>query len=141
MTESRTNPRKTFVAGRRLYRALSLADFARRRYIGNQGPKRRPLEDRFWEKVEKTEGCWLWTAANGGPGKYGQFAIHAHYHEGAHRVSYVLNVGPIPEGMGVLHRCDVPLCVRPDHLFLGTAADNIADMLAKGRRHSARRVA
>jgi hypothetical protein len=57
----------------------------------------------------------------------------------AHRYAWELTYGPIPEGLSVLHRCDVPRCVRPDHLFLGTQADNLADMTAKGRRSAGER--
>lgn len=98
-------------------------------------PKKiRSLADRFWPKVEKTDTCWLWTAY-AKQGGYGMM----HYNDGtnrpvlAHRVSWELHYGPIPDGLCVLHQCDNPRCVRPDHLFLGTRRDNTHDMLAKGR--------
>ena len=77
--------------------------------------KSRPPEERFWEKVEKTETCWLWTAAKY-PGGYGVFGIHPKVMKAAHRFSWELANGPIPEGLWVLHKCDVRHCVRPDHL-------------------------
>lgn len=85
----------------------------------------------FWEKVQKND-CWIWTAAKNEKG-YGIFCIEGRTYK-AHRLSYLLSVGAIPEGMCVLHKCDVPSCVNPDHLFIGTRADNNADMLAKGRK-------
>lgn len=85
----------------------------------------RTLAQRFWEKVRKTETCWLWTASKN-PYGYGQMI-----REG--RLSWEFAHGVIPEGLCVLHRCDVPACVRVDHLFLGTKADNTDDMVAKGR--------
>ena len=94
-----------------------------------------PLEIRFWQKVRKSDGCWEWQAHRFRTG-YGALRISGKT-ETAHRVSYRLNVGPIPEGLWVLHRCDNPGCVRPDHLFLGTRLDNVADMDAKGRRTQA----
>ncbi len=95
--------------------------------------KARPVTDRFWEKVKKTTDCWIWTAA-AQPFGYGKFVVKKGSSPvGAHRLSYEMEIGPIPEGMQVLHRCDNPACVKPDHLFLGTQADNIRDMRGKGR--------
>jgi hypothetical protein len=97
------------------------------------------IERRFWSKVNKNgptqphmdSPCWEWTGAHNyqGYGRFGVDGINNH----AHRVSFMLR-GAIPSGLCVLHRCDNPPCVRPDHLWLGTRADNIADMDAKGRR-------
>jgi hypothetical protein len=98
---------------------------------------RRSLADRFWEKVLKTDSCWLWRGAIGDSG-YGHIADENRKTKIASRVSWELHYGSIPAGLHVLHRCDNPPCVRPDHLFLGTDADNAADMYAKGRQHKAR---
>ncbi len=87
----------------------------------------------FWKKVRKMDTCWLWTASrthNGGG--YGQFKWEQRSVD-AHRVSWIIAHGPIPAGINVLHSCDNPICVRPEHLFLGTDQDNVDDMLAKGR--------
>lgn len=89
--------------------------------------------DRFWSKVDKSGDCWLWTA--GTDHRYGLFHFDGK-DEKAHRVSWMIANGPIPAGMGVLHRCDVTLCVRPDHLFLGTPADNAHDRDRKGRQRA-----
>jgi len=97
---------------------------------------RTPIETRFWAKVQRTEECWLWT---GSCGRNGYGHIGRAGHEGgwelAHRLSWVLHNGEIPAESHVLHRCDNPPCVRPDHLFLGTHKDNMRDMVAKGRSH------
>ena len=87
--------------------------------------------ERFWERVNQTKGCWLWTGCRYVTG-YGAVRVRGHDYK-THRFSWELHYGPIPIGMCVLHHCDVPLCVRPDHLFLGTPADNTHDMLVKGR--------
>lgn len=87
-------------------------------------------------------GCWEWQGTRVGSRRnlsgYGQVRYGGTYFV-AHRVSWVLHRGPIPAGMLVCHRCDNPPCVRPDHLFLGTAADNAHDREAKGRRRGGAR--
>ena len=90
---------------------------------------------RFWSKVQKAgkDECWLWTASVAGKG-YGQIKLpQTRRQMYAHRLSYELHNGPVPEGMMVLHKCDTPRCVNPSHLFLGMGADNLADMASKKR--------
>lgn len=91
-----------------------------------------PAETRFWMRVDKSGECWTWTAARGDHG-YGSFTDDDGRSVSAHRFSHQLHYGPIPKGLVVCHKCDNPPCVRPDHLFLGTQADNVRDMQAKGR--------
>lgn len=89
--------------------------------------------ERFWARVEVTDSCWLWRGRCGNT-PYGQIGIRYNQVVYAHRLSFELATRePVPPGLFVLHRCDTPRCVRPDHLFLGTLADNSADCIAKGR--------
>jgi hypothetical protein len=93
---------------------------------------------RFWAKVKRSDGCWLWTAATFKNG-YGMFAA-GRFANGktdtryAHRVAYELCIGQIPGGLQIRHSCDTPACCNPDHLRLGTQADNIHDSVVRGRR-------
>jgi len=88
-------------------------------------------EERFWAKVDRSGDCWVWIAGTTEWG-YGRFRMDGRLYL-AHRVAYMFLVGPVPDGMGVLHRCDNPPCCNPAHLFLGTDADNSHDCIEKGR--------
>lgn len=98
----------------------------------------RPLAERFWEKVDRRdkEECWEWTGGTDSHG-YGTLQIGTHdkpFPGKAHRISYELHYGSIPDGMLVCHKCDNPPCVNPNHLFVGSYSDNIEDCYAKNRR-------
>lgn len=97
-------------------------------------PEYRPIEQRFAEKYRINEsGCWIWTAAK----SRGYGYLGRERNSGgapAHRISYELPVGPVPDGMIVRHKCHNPSCVNPDHLTVGTHRDNMRDMRLSGRR-------
>ncbi len=95
---------------------------------------RKPLEQRFWEKVDKSGDCWLWTSATWGSKGYGFFWVGSKKRSDyAHRVSYLISRGAIPEGRLVMHTCDNPLCVNPAHLELGSIRLNALDAQMKDR--------
>ena len=109
---------------------------------------RSSVKSRFWPKVRRGTKCWEWIAARQ-PHPRGKGFTYGIFWVGdrkagtgkmiqAHRVAWELTKGPAPAGMKVLHKCDNPACVRPSHLFLGTQKDNMADMVAKGRKNAAR---
>lgn len=92
--------------------------------------------ERLLDKVEKTASCWNWTGCltKGEKNKTGYGTIwYNGKQRNAHRVAYEILVGPIPEGLNVLHTCDNSPCVNPAHLYLGTLKDNAQDTLRRGR--------
>ena len=106
--------------------------------IGNSGriikvkvkPQQPTIEQRFWEKVDKSGECWLWTGAKTAEG-YGAFSVNKK-RVYAHRFSYTQHHGEIPAGSMVLHKCNNPGCVNPSHLYAGSAKDNAVDRSAAG---------
>lgn len=99
---------------------------------GQRHRTRASVNDRFFSKVEKSDGCWIWKGCVNKDG-YGKMGDGAGSSVGAHIVSWTLANGPVPAGMNVCHECDNPPCVKPDHLFLGTQLDNIQDRVKKNR--------
>lgn len=104
----------------------------------------RPIEERFWKKVDVNgpcvldTACWLWTGCTNKAG-YGSIGLGGKGagNRNVNRVSWELHFGEIPKGFFVCQKCDNPSCVNPEHLFLGTPKDNMVDMISKGRKRSA----
>lgn len=96
--------------------------------------KRKSTSGRFFEQCQAVteSGCWIWTGSLCGKG-YGMMKAPELGQVRAHRISWVLHKGPIPDGLNVLHKCDMRCCVNPAHLFVGTQKQNVHDMISKGR--------
>lgn len=118
---TRSDPKRGYVIGE--YYTYLPGHFARHTYRA-----------RFWKRANPgpANECWLWLGNTTGTG-YGQLSIDG-YPKLAHRLSWEMHNGPIPDGLWVLHKCDNHGCVNPNHLFLGTPQDNTQDMIKKGRR-------
>lgn len=101
--------------------------------IGTRKPA--TVEERFWRHVKKTPGCWEWDGSAKSKRGYGQISMGGRggKQELVHRFSYTLHKGEIPYGMVVMHMCDNPKCVNPDHLTIGTHSENTRDAVKKGR--------
>lgn len=91
------------------------------------------IEARFWARVEKTDTCWIWHGKKSGGFGYGGFMFHGKTYA-AHRYSWTMHYGFVPADKNVLHKCDVPACVNPDHLYLGTQSSNMKDVWTRRRR-------
>ena len=106
------------------------------RPTGENIAAKQKADARFLSKIYKSSDCWIYTAGKDWDG-YGAFCVTTdgiEFSWRAHRYSYQLHKGPIPDSLLVLHSCDNPSCVNPAHLFVGTSKENTHDMIAKGRR-------
>jgi hypothetical protein len=94
-----------------------------------------PIEARFWSKVEKADGCWKWRGAKSQGYGYLTLGGRGAGLMRAHRLSYTIHHGEIPDGLLVRHKCDNPECTNPDHLDVGTSAENSMDIVKRRRHH------
>lgn len=102
--------------------------------MGKRGPKPKSIKEKIMSKVFlDASGCWIWQGHKNNKG-YGVIPLGHIGSMYVHRASWVTFRGYIPKGLNVLHKCDIPLCFNPEHLFLGTQKENMADMTKKGRR-------
>ena len=108
-----------------------------RKYKVAHNKTKRTIGEAYEKFVVKGDGCWGWSGAL--CAGYGSLRYRQKHYR-AHRLSYELHVGPIPEGMYVLHKCDNRACSNPDHLFVGSQKDNMMDMVNKGRQTKYRKL-
>jgi hypothetical protein len=102
-------------------------------YAGTRRGTWETVQNRFWRKVNKTEGCWMWLGSKTVNSGHGATCITRDLILGAHVFSYLLSGSALKRGYNVLHKCDVGGCVNPDHLFSGTQKENVHDCLRKQR--------